>query len=103
MDIPVEESYNQSTHERQQTVQKLIRNAAANNAYIQQYYPNENFISNTKKYQLINEYTKNIIIPENVKIAESRIPKSLKQKSDLIDLFKNHLTHQPIIVNKSAD
>jgi len=59
-------------------------NVAANDAYIQQYYPNENFISNAEKYQSINEYTKNIVIPENVKIAESRIPKSLKQQSDLI-------------------
>ena len=33
---------------------------------------------------ILNNSTLNIVIPENVKIAESRIPRSLKQQSDLI-------------------
>jgi len=52
------------------------------------YYSGENFISDTDKFRTINSFTKVVVIPKNVKIAESRIPKCFKQQSDLIKEFK---------------
>ena len=62
--------------EKQQTAaaERLARNKAANDTYIQQNYPDEKFISDSAQYSSINEYTRTITIPENVKIAVSRIP-----------------------------
>lgn len=54
--------------------QLLKKNLAANETYVQKHYPNEIFLSDSEKYQDINNFTKTIVIPKNVKIAESRIP-----------------------------
>jgi hypothetical protein len=50
------------------------KNQIANDAYIQCNYPNEKFISDTAELQSPNKYAKGRRIPENVKVAESRIP-----------------------------
>jgi hypothetical protein len=59
------------------------KNQIANDAYIQCNYPNEKFISDTAELQSPNKYAKGLRIPENVKVAESRIPKNAEQRSIL--------------------
>jgi hypothetical protein len=39
-------------------------------------YPNENFISSTLKLQSLNRFTKDMEMPQNVYLAESRIPRT---------------------------
>jgi len=68
--------------------QQAAKNQTATEAFVQIEYPNENFISDTAQYQSINEYTKTIIIPENVKIAESRIPINANTRDILIKELK---------------
>ena len=80
------ESSNQSVQERQLVAeaQRLAKNQAANDAYIKKEYPNEVFISSTAQLRAVNEYTKNLTIPENVYIARSRtIIKSNEQRKTL--------------------
>jgi len=64
---------NLSVQETQAAAQRLARNTAANEAFIQQHYPDEIFLSDTAQVQAANRYTKKIVLPENVKIAKSRI------------------------------
>jgi hypothetical protein len=45
---------------------------AANEAFIQRHYPNENFLTTTAQLQAVNRYTKKITLPENVRIAQAR-------------------------------
>jgi hypothetical protein len=45
--------------------------------------PLEKFISTTAELQAVNKWTKNLEIPENVKVAASRIPKNAVQRSVL--------------------
>ena len=59
--------------ERQRAAERLARGVAANEAFIQQHYSGEKFISSTAQLQAANRYTKKIVLPENVKIAEARI------------------------------
>ena len=63
--------------------QQLAKNIQANERFIKREYPNENFISDITQLQLKNKYSKGIIIPENVKIAESRIPINSEQRRTL--------------------
>jgi hypothetical protein len=64
--------------------QHLAKNIAANEAYIQKHYPRDVFISVIgQKMIIMNKYTKGLIIPTNVKVAESRFPKSPEQRSIL--------------------
>jgi len=39
-------------------------------------YPNEKFISSTAKLQRVNKFTRDMVIPQNVYLAESRIPRT---------------------------
>ena len=64
-------------------VQHFEKNLAANEMYIKINYPNEKFISDTAQLQAVNRYSKGLIIPENVKVAESRIPISSDQRNVL--------------------
>ena len=75
MKPPSARSHNSSVQEKQAAAaaQRLNRNVAANEAYIQQHYPDENFITTTAQLQAANRYTKKIVLPENVRVAASRI------------------------------
>jgi len=54
------------------TEQKLAKRITANETFIQQHYPGENFISTTEELRGANRYTERMTLPENVRIAESR-------------------------------
>ena len=54
--------------------QRLTDNIAANEAYVNEHYPNDIFISDISLVKGRIKYSKGLIIPENVKIAEIRIP-----------------------------
>jgi hypothetical protein len=69
--------------EQPEAGQQLAKNIQANERFIKREYPNENFISDITQLQLKNKYSKGIIIPENVKIAESRIPINSEQRRTL--------------------
>ena len=71
MKQPVAGSDNAGVKER--VAEKLARGVVANEAFIQQHYSGEKFISSTAQLQAENRYTKKIVLPENVKIAQSRI------------------------------
>jgi len=62
---------------------RLERNIAANEAYVKKNFPAEKFISDTAQLQAANRYSRGLIIPENVKVAESRIPISADQRKVL--------------------
>jgi len=68
---PAAGSDNASVQEK--AVERLARGVAANEAFIQQHYSGEKFISSTAQLQAENRYTKKIVLPENVRIAQSRI------------------------------
>jgi len=67
----------------QQAEQQLARNIQANEIFIKREYPNEKFISDNSEFQSKNRFTKGLIIPENVKVAESRVPISAEQRRTL--------------------
>ncbi len=69
----------QSSQERQKAAERLVKGVAANEAFIQQHYSGEIFISSTAQLQAANKYTKGLVIPKNVSIAESRIPTNKEQ------------------------
>jgi len=64
-------------------LQRLEKNLAANEAYVKINYPSENFISDTAQFQAINRYSRGLIIPKNVKVAESRLPINSEQRKIL--------------------
>jgi len=66
---------NESIQKKQKiaAAERLARGVTANEAFIQQYYSGEIFISSTTQLQATNRYTKKIVLPENVKIAQSRV------------------------------
>jgi hypothetical protein len=70
---PAVESNNESTQEKQRAAERLAKGVAANEAFIQQHYSGEKFLSSTAQLQKANKYTKKIVLPENVRIAQSRI------------------------------
>jgi len=55
------------------TEQQLEKNIKANEAYIQQYYPDEVFITTTAQLQAANRYTRKLVLPANIRVAVSRI------------------------------
>ncbi|MCL2443055.1 MAG: hypothetical protein FWD13_06250 [Treponema sp.] len=63
--------------------EQFARNAAGNEAYIQQHYSKENFISVIPQTISLNKYIKGLVIPKNVKVAESRLPISHEQREVL--------------------
>jgi len=64
-------------------LRRLERNIAANEAYVKINYPNEKFISDTAQLKSKNKYTKGLIIPENVRVTESRVPMNSEQRRTL--------------------
>ena len=52
--------------------QRMARNVAANEAFIQRHYPTEIFLTTNTQLQAVNRYTKKITLPENVRIAQAR-------------------------------
>jgi len=62
---------------------QLAGNIQANERFIKREYPNENFISDIKQLQTKNKYSKGLKIPENVRLAESRIPINSEQRRTL--------------------
>ena len=64
-------------------LQCLAKSIAANETYIQKHYPNEKFISDMSQIKHKNKYSKGLVIPENVKVAETRIPINSVQRSIL--------------------
>jgi len=53
---------------------RILKNNRRNEAAIKHEFPNDKFISDTEKLRLKNKYTRGLYIPENVKVAEARIP-----------------------------
>jgi len=74
----MEQQGRQSEGERQ-----LDRNIQANERFVRREYPNENFISDIAQLQPKNKYSKGLKIPENVRVAESRIPINSEQRRTL--------------------
>ena len=64
-------------------LRRLERNIAANEAYVKINYPGENFISDISEIQAAKKYIKGLIISENVKVAESRLPVNSEQRAIL--------------------
>jgi len=63
--------------------QCIATNISANEVYIQKHYPNEIFIIDMSQIKHKNKYSKGLVIPENVKVAESRIPINPTQRAIL--------------------
>jgi len=64
-------------------LQHLERNITANESFVKTNYPSENFISEISEIQAAKKYIKGLIIPENVKVAESRLPVNPEQRKIL--------------------
>ena len=64
-------------------LRRLEKNIAANEAYVKINYPDENFISEISEIQMAKKYIRGLIIPENVKVAESRLPANSEQRKIL--------------------
>ena len=62
---------------------QLANNIQANERLAKREYPNENFLSDITQLQPKNKYSKGLIIPENVRVAESRIPINSEQRRTL--------------------
>jgi hypothetical protein len=64
--------------------QQLAEGVAANDSYVQEHYPDDKFISVIPwQITVINKYVKGLLIPENVKVAESRLPINTVQREIL--------------------
>jgi len=64
----------ESQNQQSETERQLAENIQANERFAKREYPNEKFISDNAEFQSKNRFTKGLIIPENVKVAESRVP-----------------------------
>jgi len=69
---PTENNANIQENQQITNAEKLKKNIAANEAFIQQHYSGEIFFSTTAQLQAANRYTRKIVLPENVRIAQSR-------------------------------
>jgi hypothetical protein len=56
-----------------------LKNKTTTEAFVQREYPDEKFISSIKELQTPNKWAKKLKIPQDVKLAESRIPKNRNQ------------------------
>jgi hypothetical protein len=87
MEPPAARSTNQSIQQGTAAAQRLAQNREASEAVAKQEYPNEKFMATTVKLQTINKFTEDLELPENVRLAESRVPRSKgdaeKQKKEL--------------------
>lgn len=62
----------------------LTINVAANEAYVKKAYPNEAFISSTAELKKANRFTEELELPQNVRLAKSRIPINKGEQERLI-------------------
>jgi hypothetical protein len=62
---------------------RAAKNREASERFAKREYPNEKFISDSAEFQTKNRFTKGLIIPENVKVAESRAPINSRQREVL--------------------
>ena len=76
-------SENSQYNQKFTTAQRFAKNQEASEAFIKKEYPNENFISQTAQLQVANKYSKELVIPKNVRVAESRIPINADQRNIL--------------------
>jgi hypothetical protein len=85
MKTPSARSKNQSIQQSQRkaAAERLARNQEASEAVVKQDYPNESFMSSTAKLKAINRFTEDLELPKNVRLAESRIPRSKGDKEKL--------------------
>jgi uncharacterized protein with gpF-like domain len=85
MKTPSARSANQGVQQAQRTAaaQRLANYRKANEDYVAQVYPNEKWVSKSATLQGANEFTKNLEIPKNVKLAQSRIPQN-KNDSEIL-------------------
>ncbi|MDR3147910.1 MAG: hypothetical protein LBU00_05995, partial [Treponema sp.] len=60
--------------------QRLAQNREASEAYVKSVYPNEKFLSQTAKLQAANQWTRELVLPKDVRLAESRIPRDKDQR-----------------------
>ncbi|MDR1024398.1 MAG: hypothetical protein LBL56_01630 [Treponema sp.] len=90
----------------QTSERRLAKNREASETAIKREYPNERFLSTTAQLQAVNKWTKNLILPKNVHLAASRIPrvkiqgeileKELRQAGILSNLGNSvYLTPEP--------
>ena len=75
--------------------QRLAENMAANESYVRIHYPADKFISAIPQLTAANKYTKGLIIPENVKVAVSRIPFNPEQRK----ILRKELRQAEILAN----
>jgi len=73
----------ESQNRQSEAERQLAENIQANERFVKREYPNEKFISDNIEFQSKNRFAKGLIIPENVKIAESRVPISTEQRKTL--------------------
>ena len=62
---------------------RAAKNHEASEAFVKREYPNENFISDIAQIRPKNKYAKGLVIPKNVRVAESRIPINSEQRRTL--------------------
>ena len=62
---------------------RAAENYEASESFVKKEYPNENFIADIAQLQSKNKYAKGLIIPENVRVAETRIPINSEQRRTL--------------------
>jgi hypothetical protein len=88
--MPAARSTNQSVKQVQKTAaaQHLAKNRKASEDYVNKVYPNEKFLSQTAKLQTVNQWTEKLVLPKNVRLAESRIPRD----KDQCDILKKELS-----------
>jgi hypothetical protein len=61
----------------------IAENLELTESYIKNEFPNEQFISDISSLQSVNRYCKGLVIPNNVKVAVSRLPFNAVQRSIL--------------------
>jgi len=59
------------------------KNREASEAFVKREYPHEHFICDVAQLPAKNKYLKGLIIPQNVRVAESRIPINSEQRRTL--------------------
>jgi len=70
------------------TPQRKIKNIEATEAFAKSNYPKENFISDPVQFKAANKFTKGLVLPDGVSVAESRIPNNSIQREILRKEFK---------------
>jgi hypothetical protein len=72
------------------------QNQTATAKFVKIKYPDEKFVSDVSQLTNQNKYTKGLVIPKGVKVAESRMPKSPEQRRTL----RKELRQASILANK---